>query len=151
MVTQILIWVCVLVADAQLPPVFESGRSYQKEAEITNYIAPTRIVWESKTGIVNASSLLKRGNGQADLTNNGLCVLRSTTSSKPSIILDFGRELHGGLQLVTGLMKKNSAVKVRLRFGESVSETMSEIDTIKGATNDHAMRDFEKKLPWLGK
>ena len=151
MFTQIFIWVCVLVADAQLPPVFESGRSYQKEAASRKYIAPTRIVWESKTGIVNASSLLKRGNGQADLTNNGLCVLRSTKSSKPSIILDFGRELHGGLQLVTGLMKKNSAVKVRLRFGESVSETMSEIDTIKGATNDHAMRDFEIKLPWLGK
>lgn len=149
--TQILILVSVLFAHAQLPPVFESGRSYQKEAAIRNYIAPTRIVWESKTGIVNASSLLKQGNGQADLTNNGLCVLTSKKSAKPSIILDFGRELHGGLQLVTGLMNKNSPVKVRLRFGESVSETMSEIDTIHGATNDHAMRDFEIKLPWLGK
>jgi hypothetical protein len=151
MLTPIFIWVFVLVAQAQLPPVFESGRSYQKEAEIRNFLAPTRIVWESKTGIVNASSLLKRGNGQADLSNDGLCVLKSTTSSKPSIILDFGRELHGGLQLVTGMMKKNRAVRVRLRFGESVSETMSEIDTIKGATNDHAMRDFEITLPWLGK
>lgn len=151
MFTPIFIWVFVLVGHAQLPPVFESGRSYQKEAEIRNFLAPTRIVWESKTGIVNASSLLKRGNGQADLSNDGLCVLKSTTSSKPSIILDFGRELHGGLQLVTGMMKKNRAVRVRLRFGESVSETMSDIDTIKGATNDHAMRDFEITLPWLGK
>ncbi len=151
MFTTIFIWVFVLVAHAQLPPVFENGRSYQKEAEIRNFLAPTRIVWESKTGIVNASSLLKPGNGQADLSNNGLCVLKSTSSSKASIILDFGRELHGGLQLVTGMMKKNRAVKVRLRFGESVSETMSEIDTIKGATNDHAMRDFEITLPWLGK
>jgi alpha-L-rhamnosidase len=149
--TQILILVSVLSAHAQLPPVFERGRSYQKEAEVRQYMAPTRIVWESKTGIVNSASLLKQGNGQADLTNNGLCVLTSKKSAKPSIILDFGRELHGGLQLVTGLMNKNSPVKVRLRFGESVSETMSEIDTIKGATNDHAMRDFEIMLPWLGK
>ena len=150
-ITQILILVSVLSAHSQLPPVFESGRSSQKVAEVRQYMAPTRIVWESKNGIVNSASLLKQGNGQADLTNNGLCVLSSKNSAKPSIILDFGRELHGGLQLVTGLMNKNSPVKVRLRFGESVSETMSEIDTIKGATNDHAMRDFEIMLPWLGK
>ena len=149
--TQILILASVIFAHAQLPPVFESGRSYKKDAVVRQYMAPTRIVWESKTGIVNSSSLLKQGNGQADLTNNGLCVLTSKKSERPSIILDFGRELHGGLQLVTGLMNKNSPVKVRLRFGESVSETMSEIDTIHGATNDHAMRDFEIMLPWLGK
>jgi hypothetical protein len=38
-----------------------------------------------------------------------------------------------------------------VRFGESVSETMSEIGGTGTATNDHAMRDFELTLPWLGK
>src|SRR3546814_6617932 len=27
---------------------------------------------------------------------------------------------------------------------------MSDIDTVNGATNDHAMRDFIVELPWLG-
>ncbi|HYH56076.1 MAG TPA: alpha-L-rhamnosidase C-terminal domain-containing protein, partial [Anseongella sp.] len=30
------------------------------------------------------------------------------------------------------------------------SEAMSDIDTVRGATNDHAMRDFVVELPWLG-
>ena len=38
---------------------------------------------------------------------------------------------------------------VRIRLGESVSETMSDIGK-DGATNDHAMRDFIVELPWLG-
>src|SRR5690606_10460745 len=40
--------------------------------------------------------------------------------------------------------------KVRLVFGESASEAMSSIGE-KGATNDHAIRDFHTLLPWLGK
>src|SRR5690606_35633030 len=63
---------------------------------------------------------------------------------------DFGKELHGGLQLVTGMMEKNVPVKVRIRFGESASEAMADIDTLLGATNDHAIRDFTVELPWLG-
>ena len=69
-ITQILILVSVLSVHSQLPPVFESGRSSQKVAEVRKYMAPTRIVWESKNGIVNSASLLKQGNGQEDLTNN---------------------------------------------------------------------------------
>ena len=41
-------------------------------------------------------------------------------------------------------------VKVRIRFGESVSEAMCDIDGKNGASNDHAMRDFTMQLPWLG-
>src|SRR5690606_38549247 len=40
--------------------------------------------------------------------------------------------------------------KVRLVFGESASEAMSSIGE-KGATNDHAIRDFTTLVPWLGK
>lgn len=41
-------------------------------------------------------------------------------------------------------------ITVRIRFGESVSEAMCDIDGANGATNDHAMRDFTIRLPWLG-
>src|SRR3546814_489803 len=138
-----------------LPPVF--GDNYkdltQDDPRVRKYITPLRIVWqsdESEKTIENEQKLLKPGNGQAELINNDLCILRSTATEKPGILLDFGKELHGGLELVTGMMKSKDPVKVRIRFGESVSEAMSDIDTVNGATNDHAMRDFIVELPWLG-
>lgn len=116
------------------------------------YIPPTRIVWQSAEGgslISGTDILLKTGNGQAVLTNNGLCTLKSTKNQAPSILLDFGKELQGGLRIVTGRYKTHTPVKIRVRLGESASEAMTPVGT-KGATNDHAMRDFEIELPWLG-
>ena len=39
----------------------------------------------------------------------------------PGVLLDFGRELHGGVQL--GVAAGAHGMRVRLRFGESVAET----------------------------
>jgi hypothetical protein len=80
-----------------------------------------------------------------------LCYLINKSDQKASVILDFGTELQGAIQIVTGMTGSKKPVKVRIRLGESVSETMSEIDSTGTATNDHAMRDFELILPWLGK
>ncbi len=69
------------------------------------------------------------------------------------LILDFGRELHGSLQIGSGA-KTGRGNSVRVRFGESVSETMAElVGTADGATatNDHAIRDDKVLLPWLGR
>ena len=116
------------------------------------YISPTRIVWsEHSDNISNIDYLLREGNGQADLTNSHICVVKSTSTEHPAILLDFGRELHGGLQIVTGMPADHSPVRLRIRFGESASEAMCEIDGKNGATNDHAIRDFEIIVPWLGK
>lgn len=142
-------------APAQLPPVFGDAfeEQTQDDPRIRKYISPRRIVWQSDpdgTTIQNTARLLKAGNGQAELINNDLCILKSTAGKKPGILLDFGKELHGGIELVTGMMDRKDPVKVRVRFGESVSEAMSEIGSPHGATNDHAMRDFIVELPWLG-
>lgn len=68
-----------------------------------------------------------------------------------SILLDYGRELHGGLKLVLGAARPWGTQLVRVRFGESVSEACSEHDggrRRKGySTNDHAMRDITMKVP----
>ncbi|MBP3601095.1 MAG: alpha-L-rhamnosidase [Alistipes sp.] len=116
------------------------------------YISPMRIVWtEHGDNISNIEYLLREGNGQADLTNSHICVVKSTSTEHPAILLDFGRELHGGLQIVTGMPADHTPVRIRVRYGESASEAMCEIDGKNGATNDHAIRDFETTLPWLGK
>ena len=77
--------------------------------------------------------------------------MHNDSAGKAGILLDFGRELHGGLQLITDQSRGGKPIRVRIRFGESASEAMSNVDTIHGATNDHAMRDFIISVPWLGK
>lgn len=141
--------------NAQLPPVFTHNRAQEalSTETVRKYLPPVKIVWQSAhdNSIVHADRLLLPGNGQADLANAGMCVLKSTLTSHPALLLDFGTELHGGLQLVTGMFPSHRPVRVRVRFGESVSEAMSDIEPEHNATNDHAMRDETVQLPWLGK
>lgn len=148
----LLLFICLSrIANAQqLPPVFDKPRNVRSEATVRRFLTPLKIVWQTGS-IVNPQRLLQQGDGQADLSGNNLCVLTNKDSVKTGILLDFGRELHGGLQLVTDQSRGGKPVKVRLRFGESVSEAMSSVEPVKNATNDHAMRDYIVELPWLGK
>lgn len=146
-----------LTVKAQLPPVFSQARKSQArgEATVRRYLPPVKILWQSgnaTTNILNPEKLLNPGIGQADLSGKNLCVLTSNEKGKPGILFDFGKELHGGLQLITDQSRGGKPVRVRLRFGESAAEAMSDVmDVAKDATNDHAMRDFTISLPWLGK
>ncbi|WP_206197695.1 alpha-L-rhamnosidase-related protein [Terrimonas sp.] len=141
---------------AQLPPVFDqaTAATAQSVETVIRYLSPQKILWQTENAgeqIKNAQRLLKPGNGQADLANRDMCVLKSTWGIKPALLFDFGRELHGGLQIVTGMYPGNKPVKLRVRFGESASEAMSDIEPKQNATNDHAMRDMIVEVPWLGK
>ena len=123
----------------------------QRDSRSRTYIPPTRIVWQQDSACIEGEeNLLKPGIGQADLANQNLCVLRSSATAHPALLLDFGKELQGGLQFVTGMPASQKPVRIRVRLGESVSEAMCEIDGKNGATNDHAIRDFTLSLPWLG-
>ena len=145
-----LAWVS---ADAQsLPPVWQGGADVQYSSRTIAYLPPTRIVWQETTGsslIEGIDKLLLPGNGQAELVGGKECVIRKRPDGKVSFLLDFGRELQGGIQIVTGQSSRKEA-KVRIRLGESVSEAMCDITPENGATNDHAIRDFHFTLPWLG-
>ena len=74
--------------------------------------------------------------------------MQSTKEENASIILDYGRELHGALRLVVG-SGSEASFKIRVRLGESVSETCSEIEN-GTATNDHATRDMVITVPRYG-
>lgn len=56
------------------------------------------------------------------------------------IVLDFGKELSGGVRIVSG----KAAGKIRLRFGESVSEATGE------PNQSHAIHDTELAIPAMG-
>ena len=138
----------------QLPVGYvETSPSVRSENLVRKFLTPTRIVWTSDSSgksILNQEVLLKPGTGQTVLNKDKDFILKSTAIVFPMIILDFGKEIQGGLEIVTAINNEIKMGKVRIRFGESVSETMSNVGE-KGATNDHAMRDFIVALPWLGR
>ncbi|WP_300602334.1 hypothetical protein [Niabella sp.] len=114
------------------------------------YVYPVRIVWQQGQ-VTGAEQLLKQGIGQASLNNANVVSLKTTEKGPASILLDFGREMNGALEVITGMWPApNGPRKVRIRFGESVSEAMAELGA-HGSTNDHAIRDFSLMMPWLGK
>ncbi len=136
-----------------LPPIFDNSYEAQKDSRVRQYLSPKRIVWMSdRTGasVVDASNLLRKGTGQADLVHRNFAKLISKEGQIPGILFDFGKEIQGGIQIVTDQPANQKPIRIRIRLGESVSEAMSDIDTIQGATNDHAMRDFTIQVPWLG-
>jgi alpha-L-rhamnosidase len=154
--TYVILLLVMLVSSktfSQTSPAFVKGKTYQKEEIQTFYLSPVKILWKTddKSGTIsNSEKLLKEENGQADLSGQDLCIMRADGNKKPSILLDFGKELHGGIRLITDQSRGGKPLRLRIRFGESASEAMSDVD-VKGATNDHAMRDMIVSAPWLGK
>lgn len=65
------------------------------------------------------------------------------------ILLDFGLEYNGGVQIICQDMMGKKNARLRIRFGESAMECMSDIG-YKGATNDHSVRDQVLLAPWVG-
>lgn len=119
----------------------------------TFYVPPTRVLWQSSAGVEHADSLLKPHSGQAVLSEpQPPCVLAPGANNAGAILLDFGRELNGYVELVTPMTPDQAKLRrVRVRFGESASEAMAELGGRQNAQNDHALRDQVVALPWLGK
>lgn len=122
--------------------------SYSGEIE-SFYVTPTRIITQSAQ-VENAKVLLQEGRHQAYTGLQNLCVMENNEAGRAFIVLDFGKEWHGGISLFTGINSTKEAIKVRIRLGESVSEAMSELGGELNATNDHAIRDWVQYLPWCG-
>ena len=148
--------------NAQLPEVFKNrlNNSVQKDELARYYITPQRIVWMSDNSgkkVINPNMLLKKGNGQTffGIDSNLVCQLKNYKGDTTGIILDFGIEIHGAIQLTTASSNRLTP-RIRIRFGESVSETISDVigdgttGLYGGATNHHAMRDFKVTLPGYG-
>ncbi len=144
----------VATAFAQTAAVGGNRPTTPRSTNITRtFITPARIVWisdNSGKSVINPEVLLKPGTGQAVLNKDKGFILKSTATEFPMVILDFGKELQGGLEIVTSINNDKKMGKVRIRFGESVSETLSDVGE-NGATNEHSLRDFTVQLPWLGR
>ncbi|WP_139993462.1 family 78 glycoside hydrolase catalytic domain [Paenibacillus paridis] len=130
-----------------------SGGGAVRDPRIREYVTASKILWMSTdegSAVENAASLLDGRDGQSTLQADHPCVLRNE-GSPASILLDFGRELHGGVQIATWYMGGNGrTARLRVRFGESAMEAMSDVGGERNATNDHAIRDQMIDVPFLG-
>lgn len=103
---------------------------------VTETIYPVAIVASEK--VQNGEALLARQTLQITLTEPNLALIKEGGY----IILDYGAELAGSVRLLA----LKGSTRVRLRLGESVSETCSELEG-GTATNDHAVRDWVFTVP----
>ena len=130
----------------------------QKDEITRGFVTPVRIVWQSDTNgkqITNSKVLLNPFDGQLSTSGAGMCMLRSDDDKQASLLLDFGTELYGGIEIAAAIRGEKKPIRVRIRLGESVSEAMSDaIDNsrpgMQSATNEHSLRDFTMEIPWLG-
>ena len=103
------------------------------------FVYPVRII--KADGIISGGeNFLINRDEIASFGNDNLIRMRNENGIKSYVILDFGKEICGGVRIVTAIVK-GLTTKIRLVFGESVSEAMSSIGE-KGATNHHSPRDF---------
>lgn len=112
------------------------------------FILPKKVLWAGD-GVTNSERLLNPEFTQVYVGKPKGTRLSNEDGKKGAVLIDFGSELAGGLEvLVCEGVSNPSGVKLRICFGESVSEAMSNISE-KNATNDHAVRDMSVLLtPW---
>ncbi len=87
----------------------------------------------------NVEKLLQKQSLQIGLNEQNI----ASFSNESYAILDFGLELNGGVRILA-FHAQNT--RVRIRFGESLTECCSELGGKTNATNDHALRDFYTNL-----
>lgn len=104
---------------------------------------PKRIVWHSAADETFQALIGRCGNFQSIWREQG-CRL----APGKSLLLDFGREITGGVRILQGFvaprLEDERSVAVRLRFGESVIEAMTD------PNNQHAIHDVHFFLPSMG-
>ncbi len=110
------------------------------DTRVKKYIVPTGIVTKSE-GIENEECLLEYRDRQIQLQETELMIMPAGAE----IVFDFGCEFHGGAQISAYKNSGKTAIKLHLRFGESVGEALAPLG-FKGACNDHSARDFSVEV-----
>lgn len=98
--------------------------------------------------ITNAKALKRKIDFQVVLCGKNDWINMLAVANGGYLVLDFGKEMNGGIRIITGVCEKNN-ISIRVRFGESLSEVYSNIGE-KGATNDHSPRDFTATISSCG-
>ena len=104
-----------------------------------SFILPKKILWKTD-GVDGEALLVESKLEQIYVGMPSPTKLSTESGKKAAILLDFGSELVGSLELLVSKASNSDGVHMHIRFGESASEAMTAIAE-KNATNDHATRD----------
>ena len=112
--------------------ILEKGLEGRSAADVISrrYVTPLRLValpGELTAGVENPEALLWNFDGQLTTGTPDVCRLSTRDGRSASVLLDFGKELCGGIALSAAIRADQRALKVRIRLGESVSEAMSDV------------------------
>ncbi len=111
---------------------------------VKEFLKPVRIISKS-SNIQNTDALFQNESKQVYLKENNYL----SCKGQGYIILDFGKEIHGGLRLLSYYLEgQKTLLRARVRFGESVGECCAELGE-KGACSDHSVRDLPIFIPDL--
>ena len=108
-------------------------------------VLPRRIVYATD-GVSCAEWLLTNTDTQTQPRTNHYATLSTMNGMKAGLLLDFGTELFGGVQVITQGLSIVAGVPAKIRFGESANEALAAVG-VKGACCDHGMREFDVMLP----
>lgn len=122
--------------------LFPELKGYNTDPRTRRYICPTRVVWKAGN-VTGEENILNPRTSQITLgVGAGLTLANGEGGEKASILIDFGIEFPGSARMMIWAVHSPSGrANLRIRFGESVMETMADIGQ-KNATNDHANRDM---------
>ncbi len=142
---------CGMIAGTFPAKAQNPQQTQKKESEfVEEYLTPVRVM-KTEGDVSGSENLMAPYVGQVSTDEPDVTVFKTTKDGKASVLLDFGKEIQGGVQIVRSISDDHSAAIFHLCFGESVSEAMSDVDAEEStATNDHSVRDFETAVPWLG-
>lgn len=118
--------------------MFENYDNYRIEKKL---LAPIKIIETCE--VLNADELIKEKPPVVSFETEHCAVFGGKGSF---VILDFGKELCGGIRIVT--RDAAHGTDVRITLGESLSEACSELG-FKNSTNDHSPRDFTARLTFM--
>lgn len=115
----------------------------ETDPRVRRSLFPRRVVLTG--GRVESAESLLREKPLQITTDEPDTALLDTTGGPAELLLDFGVEFHGSARLLTGVVEGDRYPRMRLCFGESAAEAMSEIGE-KNAVNDHSPRDITVTL-----
>jgi len=121
----------------------------EPDTRARRYLTPVSVVWTQ--GEVRDPEVLTDPTKKLQTyfpTNSGSFLKNKPGGEKAAVLVDFGVEFNGSARLVIGQLEGLERANIRVRFGESVMEAMSDIGE-KNATNDHANRDFTWNIGFL--
>lgn len=119
----------------------ETLKTSREDVRSRRFLLPRRVLW-TNGNVENCGALLEEREPQISLAAHEPCIMKNADGSRASVLLDYGVEIHGGIRILAWSDSTNKGAKVRIRFGESVSEAMSEPGGETNSTNDHARRDM---------